>query len=387
VKILSIAGVNLRRTLRERTNLFFVFIFPMLLILVLGVAFGGEFTPRVGLVVQSGDPLARELADQLRAADGIDVRAVDDADAVVAGVERGELEAAVVIPADYDRAVRAGRTTEVRYVLRPGQQGQQIGSIISAVVDEQSGLLRAARFTEQEAGVSFDEGRRRAEEAAAAVPLATVSMSVAGESDDAALPEGRFDTGASSQLLVFLFITALTGAAALIESRRVGVSRRMLATPTPSWQIVAGEGLGRFSVAAVQAIVIMVGSALLFGVDWGDPVGAAVLTIAFGLVATGAGLLMGAVARSTEQATAVGLLVGLGMAALGGTMMPLEFFPSTMRLVAHGTPHAWAVDGFTELVRHGGTLGDILVPVAVLLAAAAVLLALASWQLRRSIAR
>jgi ABC-2 type transport system permease protein len=386
VKILSIAGVNLRRTLRERTNLFFVFIFPMLLILVLGVAFGGEFTPRVGLVVESGDPLAGQLADQLRAADGIDVRAVDDADAVVAGVERGELEAAVVIPADYDRAVRAGRTTEVRYVLRPGQQGQQIGSIISSVVDEQAGLLRAARFAEREAGVSFDEGRRRAEEAAAAVPLATVSASVAGESD-AARPEGRFDVGASSQLLMFLFITALTGAAALIESRRVGVSRRMLATPTPSWQIVAGEGLGRFSVAAVQAIVIMVGSALVFGVDWGDPLGAAVLTVAFGLVATGAGLLMGAVARSTEQATAVGLLVGLGMAALGGTMMPLEFFPSTMRLVAHGTPHAWAVDGFTELVRHGGTLGDILVPVAVLLTAAAVLLALASWQLRRSIAR
>jgi ABC-2 type transport system permease protein len=131
----------------------------------------------------------------------------------------------------------------------------------------------------------------------------------------------------------------------------------------------------------------MVGSAALFGVDWGDPLGAAALATEFGLVATGAGLLMGAVARTTEQATAVGLLAGLGMAALGGTMMPLEFFSPTMRLIAHGTPHAWAVDGFTELVRRGGGLGDIMLPLAVLLGGAVVLLALASWRLRRSITR
>jgi ABC-2 type transport system permease protein len=31
---------------------------------------------------------------------------------------------------------------------------------------------------------------------------------------------------------LFLFLTALTGAVALIETRRLGLSRRMLATPT-----------------------------------------------------------------------------------------------------------------------------------------------------------
>jgi ABC-2 type transport system permease protein len=75
------------------------------------------------------------------------------------------------------------------------------------------------------------------------------------------------------------------------------------------------------------------------------------------------------------------------MAALGGAMMPLEFFSPTMRVVAHFTPHAWAVDGFTELVRHGEGIADIAVPLAVLLGAAMILLALASWRLRRSITR
>ena len=79
------------------------------------------------------------------------------------------------------------------------------------------------------------------------------------------------------------------------------------------------------------------------------------------------------------------LLLSLGLAALGGAMMPLDLFPPTIRAVAHLTPHAWATEGFAELVRHGGGLTDILPQLGVLLATAAVLTVLASWRLRRSI--
>jgi len=57
----------------------------------------------------------------------------------------------------------------------------------------------------------------------------------------------------------------MTGSVALIESRRLGVSRRMLATPTSSATVIAGETLGRVLISCVQALVIILGSALLFG--------------------------------------------------------------------------------------------------------------------------
>jgi ABC-2 type transport system permease protein len=108
--------------------------------------------------------------------------------------------------------------------------------------------------------------------------------------------------------------------------------------------------------------------------------------VAFALVASGAGMLLGAFARTSQVATAVGLLLGLGLAALGGSMMPLEFFSPTMRTVAHAvTPHAWAIDGFTTLIRDGGGVGDILPELGVLLGLAAVLVGLASRRLRRSV--
>jgi ABC-2 type transport system permease protein len=188
--------------------------------------------------------------------------------------------------------------------------------------------------------------------------------------------------GASSQLVLFMFVTALASAGVLINNRRLGVSRRMLSTPTAPGVVLAGETAGRFSVIALQGLYIVGASALLFGVGWGDPVGALVVVVLFALVATGASMLAGAVFRNEQQASSAGLMLGLGLGAIGGCMVPLQIFPPTLRAIAHLTPHAWALDAFSELVDGGGVTG-ILPNLAVLAAMAAVLLVLATVRLRR----
>jgi ABC-2 type transport system permease protein len=142
---------------------------------------------------------------------------------------------------------------------------------------------------------------------------------------------------------------------------------------------------GRFATALVQGVFIMVGSLLLFGVSWGDPLGAVALLLLFCLVGAGAGMLVGAVFSTEQQAVSVGLLLGLGLAAIGGAMVPLEVFSDTMRTVAHLTPHAWALDGYAELGRHDAGIGGILPELGILAGYAAVLLSLATWRLRLAI--
>ena len=90
---------------------------------------------------------------------------------------------------------------------------------------------------------------------------------------------------------------------------------------------------------------------------------------------------------NAAAASGVGVGLGLVLAALGEAMYPLEFFPDTLRTVAHVTPHAWASEALAEIQRHNGTLVDILPQLGVLLAFAVVLLVLGSWALRRSLAR
>ena len=165
-------------------------------------------------------------------------------------------------------------------------------------------------------------------------------VTTAGES---LFPEGFDPFGASAPplLLLFTFLTSLTAAIGLIETRLLGVARRMYATPVSARAIVAGEALGRLVIALTQALLIMLGSALIFGVDWGDPFAAGALVLVFSLVGSGAAMLLGAAFKTPGAAVSVAMILGLGLAALGGSMVALESFSGTMRTIAHLTPHAW----------------------------------------------
>lgn len=375
--------MNLRRLFRDRTSIFFVVIFPIMMILLLGAAFGGGFTPGMGVVDREIGPLGDELVAILEETEDIDVKRYSSEGDLVNAVERGRVEAGLVIPAGYDATLRAGADVKLRFFGRPGSLAQQLRTTVEAAVGQQSTRLRASRFAESQ-GVLPGDAIDRAARAASTLSGVQVKSTTVGTK----LFEGEtgtFDRGASTQLLLFIFLNSLTGAIGLIETRRLGVSRRMLSTPTSTRTILVGEALGRWSIALVQGLIIILASALIFGVDWGNPAGAALVLIVFSLVGAGVGMLLGSVLNNDQQAIPVALLLGLGLAALGGSMMPLEIFPDTMRTIAHFTPHAWGNDAFAELVQRNGQVVDILRELAVLAAFAAVLLSLATWRLRKAI--
>jgi ABC-2 type transport system permease protein len=386
VKALTIAAVNLRRLLRDRTSIFFIFALPFLIILAVGATFGEGFTPKLGVAASGSGPLGADLVRRLERVDRLDVRRFQDLDALATAVERGEVEAGLLVPQGYEATVRSGETAALGFLARPGTLGQDLRITVDSVVAEQGMLLRAARFAGSEEGTAFDEALGRASALSREIPAVTVGVSVTGEKLDGD-SLGRFDVGASQQLILFMFVTSLGASAQLIETRKLGVSRRMLSTPTAARTVILGEALGRFTVALFQGAVIVFASLALFGVDWGDPLGAAAIVVLFGLVGTGAAMLLGSVLDNSQQAGSLGTFFGLALAALGGCMVPLDVVPDTMRSFAHATPHAWALDGFNALVAKGGTVPDILPQLAVLAAAAAVLLTVAMGRFRRSIIR
>ncbi|MGB3595322.1 MAG: ABC transporter permease, partial [Ornithinimicrobium sp.] len=54
----AIAAVELRRFLADRSNIFFVFIFPLVLVVVIGSSFGGD-GPAAKVAIAGGDSALR----------------------------------------------------------------------------------------------------------------------------------------------------------------------------------------------------------------------------------------------------------------------------------------------------------------------------------------
>ena len=381
----AIAGVGLRRLSRDRVGLFFTFLLPMMIIVLLGAAIpSGDST--IGVVDADGSALSAALIADVDATPGLAVRRYASPDRLRDAVRREQVNGGLVVPAGYQTELRGDAAAAVTmYVDQASQSSTALRTAVSSAVGHQAGQLGAVRFVRQIVAPSppFDVVMQDVIGLAAAGPAMTVEVSSAEAQGYRSLTIAQYTT--AGELVLFVFLIALAGAGELVETRRLGISRRMLASPTTARQVILGEGLNRFLTAGLQVGVIVAATAVFFGLSWGNPIGVALVVGAFALVSVGAGLLMGAVARTNEQATSFGPIVGISLGMLGGCMWPLEVVPKQLRTVGHLTPHAWALDGLIRLMGEGRGPADVFGPVAALLAFAAVLVPVAAWQLHRSI--
>ena len=390
MKALAIGTTDLRRFFRDRMAVFFTVAFPVMIILIVGSATSrfDEDTIPLGIVQEADGPFAVQLARTLDRDDTIELERFDRSDELAKSVRRGSISAGVVIPRDYDARLRSGRGAEVRFLVDESRGFPvAVRSIISAAIAEQGADVQAAHFATKRGGRTFDANltdARKASELLANTEIG-VSSEVVGraEATDTLAPGIGYQT--PSMLLVFVFITSLAGAAALIQARRLGVIRRMYGTPTTARSILAGVTLSRFLIAALQAGFLFVIGTFVFGVEWGDPLGATAVIVLFVLLATSVGMLFGTIFRTPEQAGSIGPPVGIAFGMLGGCMWPLEIVPESMQTFGHLFPHAWAMDAWIELIGRGGGIADITTELAVLAGFVAVLFPLSAWRLRRAI--
>ncbi|WP_024477453.1 MULTISPECIES: ABC transporter permease [unclassified Arthrobacter] len=383
--IMGIALVEVQRFLRDRSNIFFVFIFPLLLILLLGSQFGANSgRSQVALSGGSGTALESALKVQLEE-DGLQVSFAGE-ETVKQQLGRARIDVGIFISDDDAADYSAGQEADLEVISASQASAQAVLQEVRTSVQTVS-TAQLQRSLLQEAGVSAAEATTALERAETSVVPPGLEIVDTDDVSQEFLGLGRFDLGATQQLLLFVFLSSLTGAATLINARRLGVISRVMAAPVTSWQAVAGQALGRFGIAVVQGAYIMVGTAVLFGVQWGDPWLAGLVLAFFCAVSAAAAMVIGSVMDNDSAASGVGVGLGLVLAGLGGSMVPPEFFSDTLQTVSRVTPHRWAYDAFAEIQRHEGTLTDILPQLAVLAGMAVALLTLGSILLRRSLSR
>jgi ABC-2 type transport system permease protein len=380
-----IARTNVVRMFRDRLGLVFVFALPMVIIVVMGLAFGGGGTSYVAISDADQSALSEELIANIDRSRGpLEIKRFDSPEGLRDAVGRNTIEMGLVIPAGYEAAILSGGTGSLEYVSRPEAIASAIRPIIEEAVHHQNALLKAARFAATERGIPFEAALADARRLEAEIGAVAVTSSTTGEQVIEAGMNGYL-MGAQSQLVMFIFMISMTAATQLIVTRQLGISRRMYASPTSARTIVFGEALGRFAVAMIQGLFIFLTTAIVFGVEWGDPLAATLVLVAFALVSSGAAMLVGSIATNPEQASSIGVGLAMLLAAFGGAMVPPEVFPDIMRTMSHVTPHAWAIDAFRDLTLRDADLAGIAPQLAVLLGFAAVLIALATVRFRRAI--
>lgn len=376
--LLGIARYELLRVGRDRLNLFFLLGLPLLVMVIIGSTFGGTTTNLpVGIITQP-QTQAGDLVRELEQSPALTLTTYTNLDALERDIRTGRQLGGLVIAA----GPPDGAAT-IQLLTEPSSPAAgSVRATITGVIDRHQVETTAAIVTNTLGGAP---DLPTALEKAHGAPVEATSIVRTPVGDGQQPPDSQYAYTVPSQLVLFLFVAALGAGAALVDLNRLGISRRMLAAPVSLATLVGGLALARLALALVQAGLLMTVGALVFDVDWGNPAGAAALVVLYSLTAVGAGLLVGSLARTSEQAMAIGIPLAMGMGMLGGTMWPLDLVGETMRTIGHATPQAWIMDGWISLIFDRGTIGDLTTELAALTAFALILLGAGTLRLRHQL--
>jgi len=171
----------------------------------------------------------------------------------------------------------------------------------------------------------------------------------------------------------------------VLQEKETRVLPRILACPVSAGQYLLSKLLRCFVLCSLAAVLLMMASALLFGIRWGNPLKLAAVVAVWAGSMTGLLGLVFSVCRTKEQANVFSPLVLLLMAMLGGSMFPYENLPALLQMLGQYSPNRWAVLALLGVV-HAKPLAELVAPVVGLVALGTVGSLLALFLFKRQLA-
>jgi ABC-2 type transport system permease protein len=365
-----IAALDLRRRLVDRSALVTAFFAPFVLASIMGLAFGGSPTGQIKVAVADVDNTAvsRAYLDATLASMSLGptvaVERLDDAARAHALYASNRVAAAIVLDRGATDRIAAGAVPPL--TIDSGG-GRPVGETIT---DAFMVAVRLRHAQQQALGAVPPGG----------APTRLVDGAVHREPKS---PLGYF---APSVAIVFLFLSVGAAANSIRAERATGTMVRMQAAPVGLRAVVAGKTLSIGALMLLSVLALWGATTLVWGAAWGAPAGVLLLSVA-SVAAIGAlGLFVTVSARTEAMAQSAAAALAFVLGILGGNFFPPGSLPPFFERLSLLTPNGWALDGFTTLSLDGGSVGDVLRPVIVLFAIAAVVGALALARFRSAVA-
>jgi ABC-2 type transport system permease protein len=179
-----------------------------------------------------------------------------------------------------------------------------------------------------------------------------------------------------------VFFIVLTLASGFMQEKRDGTFQRILTAPVSKTSILVGKLLPFYVVNLVQIAIMFFIGVIVFQMDLGYIPALILISMALSAVASGMGLFVAAVCRTEAQVNGLSVLLAITLAALGGMMVPAYLMPGFMKTLSLFTPHAWALEGYQDVMIRGLGIWAILPETGILLLFAALFFGIALWRFR-----
>lgn len=412
MKIISIAIKDIKRSLRSKFALVFMFGVPLMVTGMFYLMFGNMNTQqdggidlpvtRVVLVnLDEGDEQAGQLgimiADSLRGENFsslMEVSTGSDPAAARALVDAQQVGVAVIIPPNFSKSfTQESAVAEIEVYQDPALS---IGpGIVRSILKQYSDSFAGIKITVNQALKQVEAGQMDysqiqvivadylAAEQIDSEPNALLDVS----SPQAAQPENwllsMIGSIMAGMMIFYAYYTGASCAESILREHEEGTLQRLFTTPTTQAEVLAGKFLAVGLTVLVQVVTLLIAARLIFKIQWGALSSAALASGAVILSATASGILLCSLLKNTRQG---GIIFG-GLLTVTGMVGMIDIFTGQASSGNYGfipllTPQGWAARGML-LSMQGAAVSEIL-PFALVLIALSILFFIAGvWKFQK----
>jgi len=156
---------------------------------------------------------------------------------------------------------------------------------------------------------------------------------------------------------------------AIVEARQKKLLKRLVASPMPKWQYLASFLVSRLVMLSGEVVIFLGFAGIAFGVPFrGSLWELAFLCILISLSFSALGLLTASRAKTIEAVSGLMNLAMLPMWILSGVFFSASRFPAILQPFVQALPLTAAINALRGNMLQGLSLGQMVTPMAILLA-------------------
>lgn len=399
--VLAIAERDIRSTSRERMALFWLILFPVMMLTFSFLLWANPMPP---VTLDVGIVLADNTADmpglnftaknitaimekvELETEEGEVVKLFkltdyDDEEKAIDDLLSGKLDAVIVFPEGFSYNLSSGFVANVEiYILGGDTYREQVArAVLTEFFNSLSDVITNIRIEMMgehmppEAPpevIEWMKGLAWPINASITVKMPETLMGRAGL-------RGWFTIAMVG--VEFLIAGMVTGATMVVEERERGTLKRLLAAPIGPWDLLLGKTLSGLVWLGISAL-----TCLFYGLAWGariywnplaNPAHVLVPVVLFlgALISLGMGLLISTISKTARGASGLATAVSWPLMFLSGIWMPKWMLPGPLQALADWFPITIAIDAVRSVMVFNGGL-EVMAPVLPSLVAFAVII-------------
>ncbi len=388
-------------------GLFWIFVFPLLLALLFGLAFGGSGgdkklrTIEVAFVDKDKSPAAAALRQRLEKTKALKLEAMAEEDAREA-VRKGRLAAFIIVPADYGAAgTFSPKQPPLQLGVDPSQQataGYLQGMVTEAVyAGLQEQFADPQQFTRDlpKTLKDIDQAKDMSEEQrkllksflgdvekfmtqadmkgmAAGGPFQGNKLEMVSVTREESGPRSAFEITFPSSILWGILGCVQAFVISIVLERTGGTFLRLRVAPLSWGQVLSGKALACFFSATVVSVVLLFLGSMLFGLRLEHPLMLTLAILSTAACFVGIMMLLSTLGKSVSGVSGASWGILMPLAMIGGGMIPLIAMPGWLLALSNFSPVKWGILALEGAIWRDYTLTEMLLPCGILLGVGAV---------------